>query len=45
MATDQTKDLLAGKYGVTVKPFNPEVQKKGYRRQGSYYLPSCRPAS
>ena len=28
MATDQTKDLLAGKYGVTVKPFNPEVQKK-----------------
>ena len=28
VATDQTKDLLSGKYGKTVKPFNPEVQKK-----------------
>ena len=28
MFTQQSKDLLAGKYGQTVKPFNPEVQKK-----------------
>ena len=28
MATGQTKDLLSGKYGQTVKPFNEEVQKK-----------------
>ena len=28
VATEQTKDLLSGKYGQTVKPFNPEVQKK-----------------
>ena len=28
MVTKETKDVLAGKYGVTVKPFNPEVQKK-----------------
>ena len=26
VATDQTKDLLAGEYGKTIKPFNPEVQ-------------------
>ena len=28
MINQQAKDLLAGKYGQTVKPFNPEVQKK-----------------
>ncbi len=28
MATKETKDVLAGKYGKTIKPFNPEVQKK-----------------
>ncbi len=28
MATKETKDVLSGKYGRTVKPFNPEVQKK-----------------
>lgn len=28
MVTKETKDVLAGKYGATVKPFNPEVQKK-----------------
>ena len=28
MVTKETKDLLSGKYGATVKPFNPEVQKK-----------------
>ena len=28
MVTKETKDILCGKYGATVKPFNPEVQKK-----------------
>ncbi len=28
MATKETKDVLAGKYGRTIKPFDPEVQKK-----------------
>ena len=41
MATDQTKDLLSGKYGVTVKPFNAEVQKKVI---GDSEVITCRPA-
>ena len=28
MVTKETKDILLGKYGETVKPFNPEVRKK-----------------
>lgn len=28
MVTQESKDFLSGKYGATVKPFNPEVQKK-----------------
>ncbi len=28
MATKETKDILSGKYGATVKPFNPDVVKK-----------------
>jgi len=28
LATNETKDILLGKYGATIKPFNPEVQKK-----------------
>ena len=28
MVTKETKDVLSGKYGATVKPFDPEVQKK-----------------
>ena len=28
VATEQTKDVLRGKYGKTVKPFNPEVVEK-----------------
>ena len=28
MVTKESKDLLSGKYGQTIKPFNPEVQKK-----------------
>ena len=41
MATGQTKDLLSGKYGETVKPFNPEVQKKVI---GDGEVITCRPA-
>ena len=40
VATDQTKDLLSGKYGKTVKPFNPEVQKKVI---GDKEVITCRP--
>ena len=28
MATKETKDILSGKYGATVKPFNPDVVQK-----------------
>ena len=28
VATKETKDILLGKYGQTVKPFNPEVVEK-----------------
>ena len=28
MATKETKDVLSGKYGATVKPFNEDVRKK-----------------
>ena len=28
MVTEETKEILEGKYGATVKPFNPKVQKK-----------------
>ena len=41
MATGQTKDLLSGKYGKTVKPFNAEVQKKVI---GDGEIIECRPA-
>ena len=41
VATDQTKDLLSGKYGRTIKPFNPEVQKKVI---GDREVITCRPA-
>ncbi len=41
VATDQTKDLLSGRYGKTVKPFNPEVQKKII---GDREVITCRPA-
>ena len=32
MVTKETKDILSGKYGATVKPFNEDVQEKMYRR-------------
>ncbi len=41
MFTQQSKDLLSGKYGKTVKPFNPEVQKKAI---GDVEPITCRPA-
>ena len=41
MVTKETKDVLAGKYGATVKPFNPEVQKKAI---GNEKPITCRPA-
>ena len=41
VATSQTKDILLGKYGQTVKPFNPEVQKKAC---GDETPITCRPA-
>ncbi len=41
MINQQAKDLLSGKYGQTVKPFNPEVQKKAI---GDEEPITCRPA-
>ena len=41
MVTKETKDILSGKYGQTVKPFNPEVQKKCI---GDAEVITCRPA-
>ena len=41
MVTKETKDILSGKYGATVKPFNPEVQKKCI---GDTKPITCRPA-
>ena len=41
VATEQTKDLLSGHYGKTVKPFNPEVQKQIL---GDREVITCRPA-
>lgn len=41
MATKETKDVLSGKYGKTVKPFNPEVVKKCI---GDTEAITCRPA-
>ena len=41
MVTKETKDILLGKYGATVKPFNPEVQKKCI---GDTKPITCRPA-
>ena len=41
MVTKESKDLLSGKYGQTVKPFNKEVQKKCI---GDMKVITCRPA-
>jgi len=41
MVTKESKALLSGEYGKTVKPFNPEVQKKVI---GNNKPITCRPA-
>ena len=41
MVPQQTKDVLSGHYGKTVKPFNPEVVKKCI---GDEEIITCRPA-
>ncbi|MEF9941463.1 MAG: oxaloacetate decarboxylase subunit alpha [Lachnospiraceae bacterium] len=41
MATKETKDVLCGRYGKTVKPFNKDVQKKCI---GDAEIIECRPA-
>ncbi|MDY4969301.1 MAG: oxaloacetate decarboxylase subunit alpha, partial [Lachnospiraceae bacterium] len=41
MATAETKAVLRGEYGATVKPFDPEVQKKVI---GDEKPVTCRPA-
>lgn len=43
VATAQTKDILLGKYGQTVKPFNPEVVKKVLGDDAKNAI-TCRPA-
>lgn len=42
MATKETKDVLSGKYGATVKPFNEEVKKKVLGDDAE--IITCRPA-
>ena len=42
MATKETKDVLSGKYGATVKPFNEEVKKKVLGDDAEVI--TCRPA-
>ena len=41
MITKETKDVLAGKYGKTTKPVDPELQKKAL---GDEEPITCRPA-
>ena len=41
MVTKESKKLLSGEFGQTVKPFNPEVQKKCI---GDTKPITCRPA-
>ncbi len=43
VCTDQTKDLLLGRYGKTEKPFNPEVVEKALGDRKSEAI-TCRPA-
>ena len=42
VATKETKDILAGKYGATVKPVNKELQKKILGEDAE--IITCRPA-
>ncbi len=43
VATEQTKDILLGKYGQTVKPFNPDVVEKVLGPDKDKAI-TCRPA-
>ena len=43
VATNETKDILLGKYGQTVKPFNPEVVDKVLGEEKKNAI-TCRPA-
>lgn len=43
VATKETKDILLGKYGQTVKPFNPEVVDKVLGDDKKNAI-TCRPA-
>ena len=43
VATKETKDILLGKYGQTVKPFNPEVVEKVLGDDAKNAI-TCRPA-
>lgn len=42
MATKETKDVLSGRYGATIKPFNEEVKKKVLGEDAE--IITCRPA-
>lgn len=42
MATKETKDVLSGRYGATIKPFNEEVRKKVLGENAE--IITCRPA-
>ena len=43
VATKETKDMLLGKYGQTVRPFNPEVVEKVLGNEKDQAI-TCRPA-
>ncbi|MCR4674493.1 MAG: oxaloacetate decarboxylase subunit alpha [Lachnospiraceae bacterium] len=43
VATNETKDILLGKYGQTVKPFNPEIVEKVLGDDAKNAI-TCRPA-
>ncbi len=43
VATKETKDILLGKYGQTVKPFNPEIVEKVLGDEAKNAI-TCRPA-
>ncbi len=44
MATKETKAVLHGEYGQTVKPFNKEVQDKVLSDEEKSTIITCRPA-
>ena len=43
MITKESKKVLMGEFGQTIKPFNPEVQKKAIGDATAYHMPSSRP--